>query len=106
MSYRWWQDDTGKYHAYAALVSEHPGEAVLCKSNGVLVRVCVDRLSTADQQYLHFQRWQDDTGQYSAWARLISSDEDTVVLERTSGSRINVPRSRLHFDTISLALAH
>ena len=49
---REWTDSTGHYHVEADLIGSNEKTAILKKPNHQLVYVLIDKLSTADQEYL------------------------------------------------------
>lgn len=52
---RQWTDSTGKYHAQARYVDFREGKVGLDKADGTFVRVAMERLSQADQEFVHNQ---------------------------------------------------
>ncbi|MBL8891565.1 MAG: thermonuclease family protein [Planctomycetaceae bacterium] len=58
---RVWEDDSGKYHYIADLVSVSGQQVTLENVDGVQVRVDITRLSKSDQQYVEARRTTADT---------------------------------------------
>jgi hypothetical protein len=52
---RTWSDASGQYRLQARLVSVQNNVVRLCDANGKYFRVAIDRLSTADRQFVRSQ---------------------------------------------------
>ncbi len=101
--FRQWQDNTGRYAVEARLQGVEEEHVVLQRADGRVVRTALARLSESDCGFVAtwqleaagFRQWSDRTGVYSATARLLAVEGESVVLERVGGRVVRPAVSRL-----------
>jgi hypothetical protein len=120
---RTFRDRSGKHKTVATVERFDQDCVILRKEDNLLIRVKMEELSRADQDYLTtvglatsirqrpelpgdnapnpfelykpFRRYTDITGKFSVEASLVEIDGDAVILEKTDGSTVRVPLEKL-----------
>ena len=120
--FRTFRDKTGKYRVKAIAQASNDTSVVLRKEDDSTVKMKLKDLSLSDQKYLKtvelepldadepevtetaeqhsatdesFRKFQDESGKFEVTARFIEVVGDKVTLEKTDGTRIDVPVSKL-----------